>query len=119
MSWHDRLTLAVYSELRRYPPSERRSALERARAGAFDMFECMGLLLAVVLVTGLSHYSTAGLSSIQILGVAGVSFFMSLALLVIVGGPFLIRRTRRHLAAELRHRAGCRMPVAPKNHAHE
>jgi hypothetical protein len=105
MSWRDRLLLTAYPELRRYPLRERESALARARSGAFDMFECLGLLLAAVLVTALTRYSSAGLRPIEILGVAGTSFFVALALLLVLGGPFLLRRTRRHLAAGLRDRA--------------
>lgn len=104
MNWENRLLLTIYPELRRYAVNERRPALQRAREGAFDMVEWIGILLAVVLVVVLTRYSAQGLGLVQALGVAVANFFVALCLLVVVAGPFLLRRTRRHLALELSRR---------------
>ena len=106
MNWQNSLVLMVYPELRQYPSTERREALERARKGSLDTVEWIGILPALVLVAVLTRYSAQGLGLAQALGVALANFFAALGLLFVFAGPFLLRRTRRHLALGSKRRNG-------------
>lgn len=89
----------LYPELRGLHAAHRRRALQRARGTPFDMLELLGMAGALVLVTALTRYGTAGLDVAERFGAALLNFAVALPLLALTLAPFLVRRTRRGLRA--------------------
>ncbi len=102
MPWH-RLTRALYPELARYAPAQRDEALRAAREEPLDLVEGLGIGLAlvfVVLVTGLDRHAA---TLAERLPAAVLDFAVALPLLVLLAGPFHVRRVRRGLRSQTGH----------------
>lgn len=106
-----RLMHLLYPELRRLPVHEQPAALAHARATEFDAVELGGLALGLLLTTAVTRYAKpesllAGLSELV------ANFLVAVPLLVVLTGPFFVRRTRRGLREYLArdHNPGAYQP---------
>ena len=98
--------LLAYPALRQLPRSEWGEALKRARDTDFDMIEWIGLLAGVAFVTYMLRFDAdhAAVPSLPVRYF--VQFLVAVSLLVLVVGPFYLRRTRRDLEQQIKHRRG-------------
>ncbi|MBM3732253.1 MAG: hypothetical protein FJW24_02090 [Acidimicrobiia bacterium] len=92
----------LYPELRPYGRSDRDRLLQKASETPFDFIEWVGILAALVLVVSLTRYGVADLDLADRTAVALVNFLVSIPLLGVTAGPFLVRRKRRGLRLQLR-----------------
>lgn len=92
--------------LRQFPAPVRRQALTAARQTPLDAIELLGMAVATVIVTWLTHYSLplAGGVLSRVLAM-GINFAVAVPLLALAYGPFHVRRLRRGLRDLLRHGA--------------
>lgn len=95
----------VYPELRKFDPSDQDSALRRAKDAKFDGFEIMGLTVAVALTVALTRYSAAGLALMERIGAALANLAIAIPILLVLAGPFYVRRVRRGPKAQLDERS--------------
>jgi hypothetical protein len=91
----------LYPEVRPYGRADRDRLLKKASEMQLDMVEWLGILVGLVLVVAITRYSAAGLGLADRLAIAAANLIIALPLLVITAGPFLVRRTRRGLRAQL------------------
>jgi len=91
----------LYPEVRPYGRADRDRLLKKASETQLDTLEWLGILVGLVLVAGITRYSAAGLGLADRVAIAVANFIIALPLLVITGGPFLVRRTRRGLRSQL------------------
>jgi hypothetical protein len=101
-SMMDRISEWLYPELRGRTPRERQEMLMRAREGSFDLVELVGLAIALTLTVLLTRYSVAEMTSAGRFAAILANFLIAIPLLVLFGGPFYFRRTRRHLRKLIR-----------------
>ncbi|MBL8287570.1 MAG: hypothetical protein JNL85_06290 [Rubrivivax sp.] len=101
----NRLWTALLPELRRFPLLEQEGALRDARATALQTLELLGMAAGLVAVTALTSYGLAGSSMAARFGAATANFVVALPLLVLVLGPFHLRRLRRGLRELLQRRS--------------
>ena len=92
----------LYPDLRPYGRSDRDRLLREAAKTSFDTLEWIGILLALALVAVLTRYSAVDFNAFDRLVAGMVNFVAAALLLAITVGPFLVRRTRRGLRAQLR-----------------
>ena len=71
----------------------------------FDAIEYVGMAIALVATVLLTRYSAAGFGLAERFGAAISNFVVAVPLLLLLAGPFYVRRTRRGLRAEL-HKGG-------------
>lgn len=98
------LEMRLYPQLGAFPAGERPRALSEARNTAFDVIELVGIATGVVLATALTRYGTAELSFLEGIVAAATNFLVAIPLLVVLVGPFLVRRVRRGLDQALQRR---------------
>ena len=91
----------LYPALRRFESRQVGEALSKAKQTSFDAIEIVGIVVALVLVVGLTRYSVANLGLIERLGAAIANFLVAIPLLVVFAGPFYVRRVRRGLEQQL------------------
>ena len=96
-----RLGVACHPELRLLPESQRLVVLERGRETPFDIVELIGMAAGLALVTAITSYSADGLSVSMRVARGLANMVIALPLLAETLGPFLWRRTRRGVRAEL------------------
>lgn len=98
------LLAQVFPQLRLWPVGEWPALLAQVSGLEFDRFERLGMIAGVVLVTWLLQPAA------QIEVAPGMVFLtqllFSLPLLLLVVGPFFLRRTRRGLDQAIRQRSG-------------
>lgn len=94
----------LYPELRKFEQSSQARALRVASDTGFDAIELLGLAIALVVTVVVTRYSVADMGLADRLGAAVANFFIAIPLLLILGGPFYVRRTRRGLRAQLAER---------------
>jgi hypothetical protein len=99
-----RLSNMLFPELGSLAERERMLALRNARETPFDSIELLGIAGALVLVTWLSRQVVAMLGAVDRLSIAALSFLVALPLLVVIVGPFMVRRVRRGLRLRLEQR---------------
>ena len=99
-----RLRLLAYPQLRAVPPNQWELVLARARDTPFDLIEWAGILAGVVFTAFVLRVS-AGDPGALLLFYLG-QYVLALPLLIILVGPFYLRRTRRGLDLELAQRNG-------------
>jgi len=87
----------VYPELLEVPPQDRRKLLAQARDGENDAIEWLGLAFAITATVLLTRYSVADLSWANRVTAVLTNFLVAIPLLLVMAGPFAIRRTKRHL----------------------
>jgi hypothetical protein len=91
-------------ELRRFPAEEQDEVLREARATGLDLPELLGMAAALVLVSALTRYSLPDTDISTRLGAALLNIVVAAPLLVLLVGPFFVRRARRGLDRELAKR---------------
>lgn len=89
----------LYPELAHIAPHHRERALQRARDESFDSLEWAGILFALVVVTAFTRYGFKDPSLADRLVAALWNFAIAVPPLVLLAGPFLVRRMRRGLRA--------------------
>ena len=98
MGWND----FWFPELKQFEPPQRERILREAKEEDFDTLEWVGLLAAIaaatIIVGRLDLLASANGSRV---GSTVLSFLIALPLIGLLGGPFLIRRTRRGLRKRL------------------
>lgn len=97
----NRLWVALLPELKQFPPDSRSVALQRARQTPLDVIEFVGMAVGLVAVTALTKYSLPDLSMASRFALALINFGVALPLLLVVLGPFHLRRLRRGLRKQL------------------
>lgn len=95
--------LWLYPALRQWPPAEWRAVLARAGAGAFDTLEWIGLASALGVTAWLGAEAKTLWAGWPLPLALALQLAQATALLALLAGPFLVRRTRRGLDGELRH----------------
>jgi len=95
----------VYPELRKFDAADRGSALQKAKDAKFDGIEIMGMTLAVAFTVFLTRYSAAGFGLLERVGAALANLVVAIPLLLVLAGPFYVRRVRRGLRAQLEDRS--------------
>jgi uncharacterized protein YqgC (DUF456 family) len=103
MTW---LAEQLYPKLRAFPVEERKTVLETARKSPFDVIELIGIAVGLVVVTLLTRYGAAQWSAPERIAGAIVNFVVAIPLLGLFVAPFVVRRTRRALDAQLEEQAG-------------
>lgn len=98
-----RLWTLLLPELRRIPSEDRAAALRRARDTALDVFELVGMAAGLLAVTALTRYAIPEDAAVSRIAAALLNFVVAIPLLVVLLGPFHLRRLRRGLRAQLRH----------------
>ena len=84
-------------ELRQFPVAEQDDVLRAARDTALDLAELLGMAAALVLVTALTRYVLPDAGLPTRLGAALLNAVVAVPLLVVLLGPFHLRRLRRGL----------------------
>lgn len=92
----------LYPELRRFPPEQQAAALRKASETRFEAIEYVGMAAALALTVVLTRYSAVDMRLAERFGAAIVNFGVAMALLVVLAGPFYVRRTRRGLREQLK-----------------
>lgn len=98
-------TLVLYPELEQVEPRVRAAALARARERELDGVEWTGIGLAMVLAVVATRYSVPEDIAHRFAS-AVANFAIAVPLLVVLAGPFHVRRVRRglrELRADARH----------------
>ena len=101
-----RLAILLYPQLRSFPESERPQVLHRARSTSFDAVELLGIALGLVLTTAVTQYGTADLNPGERIAAILLNLALAAPSLLVLVGPFFIRRARRGLDFELADRRG-------------
>lgn len=99
----------LYPELREFAPDDRARALRTAGEARFDTIELVGLISALAVTVLITRYSATGMGLADRFGAAVANFVIAIPLLLLLGGPFYVRRTRRGLRKQL---AELQRPVA-------
>lgn len=89
----------LYPEFERIAPQHRQRAMERARSEDFDTRELIGILAAVAATTYLTRYGFVAPTQADRFWAAIMNFLAAIPLLVLIAGPFYVRRYRRGLRA--------------------
>ena len=98
--------LVAYPALGQLPHSKWDEALKRARDTDFDTIEWIGLLAGVAFVTYMLRFEADHAAALSLPARYFVQFLVAVPLLVLVVGPFYLRRTRRDLEEQVKHRRG-------------
>ncbi len=87
----------LYPELKSIAPHHQNHALKQAKEEPFELLEWAGILVGIVISVGVTRYSAAGFGIAERLAAALANFAIAVPLIIILVGPFLVRRTRRGL----------------------
>jgi len=99
-----RLRLLAYPQLRALSPNQWEVILRRARDTPFDLIEWAGILAGIVFAAFVLRADMGEPGALVVSYLA--QFVLALPLLIILVGPFYLRRTRRGLDLELAQRNG-------------
>ena len=91
----------LYPELRSYGRSDRARMLRKASETPLDLIEWAGILVGLVVVASVTRYGIPGFGLVDRIAIALVNFLVAIPLIAIAVGPFLLRRQRRGLRAQL------------------
>jgi hypothetical protein len=91
----------LYPELRPYGRSDRDRLLRKAKEMPLAPLEWAGILLGLVFTVALTRYGAAEAGQVGRIIVALANFVVAILLLGVTAGPFLVRRTRRGIRAQL------------------
>lgn len=98
----------VFPRLRDWPVRQWPEILAKARSIEFDRFEQIGTLAGVILVTSLLKPATSTEASVLVTYL--IQFLLALPVLLLILGPFFLRRIRRGLEEAAREQDN---PPAP------
>lgn len=90
------LWTVIYPELEQIPEPERDNAFHRAESSEFDGIELAGIAFGLIATSWLTRFAYTESALGQIFQTL-LCFFIAAPLLVVLVGPFLVRRTRRGL----------------------
>jgi len=93
--------LLLYPELRKFEPRSQQEVLRKASDVSFDTIERVGVAVALLVTVLLTRYAGTGMGLADRFGAAILNFIVAIPLLLALGGPFYVRRTRRGLKALL------------------
>lgn len=96
--------LLAFPALSKLPRAEWNQALRQARAANFDTIEWLSVMAGVVFVTYFLRFDPELAATISPGMRYLVQFVVALPLLVLIVGPFYLRRARRALDLELERR---------------
>lgn len=96
--WLQWLLVRLFPRLRAWPVREWPAVLGRAREAEFDQFERAGIIAAVVSSAWLLRPAANAETSAPLVFLA--QLLLALPLLLVLAGPFYLRRMRRALDAE-------------------
>jgi hypothetical protein len=102
--WRGRWRALIYPELRDIPEPHWNDLVTRSKREPHDLVEWIGIALGLAVVTAMTSYATDGLAPLARALRAGVNLVAAFPLLLIVVGPFEVRRVRRALRTELQRR---------------
>jgi len=105
LSTTPRWRFLLYPELKSFEPSRQADALKAAADVRFDAIEYAGLAIALAATVLLTRYSASDMGLASRFGAAIANFIVAIPLLLVLAGPFYVRRTRRGLRAQLRDSA--------------
>ena len=91
----------LYPELTKFAPAEQARALRAAAEARFDAIELFGLITALAVTVFITRYSGTNMGFADRFGAAVANFIIAIPLLLILAGPFYVRRTRRGLRKQL------------------
>ena len=100
-SLRQQLAQALYPDLASIAPQHRERAMQRARSESFDFLEVCGIVTAIGVVTLLTRVGLKDPTLADRLSTAVALFIVAAPQLLVLAGPFLVRRTRRGLRAFL------------------
>jgi len=98
--------LCAYPALGKLPHAEWDQALKQARETSFDMIEWIGVLAGIAFVTYLLRVDADHAAALALPVRYFAEFLAAVPLLVLVVGPFYLRRTRRGLDQAIERRRG-------------
>lgn len=98
--------LCAYPALRKLPHAEWDQALKQARETNFDGIEWIGVLAGIASVTYLLRVDADYAAGLSLPVRYFTQFLAAVPLLVLVVGPFYLRRTRRGLDQAIERRCG-------------
>jgi cation transport ATPase len=101
----EKLNHWLYPELRQIVSSEQRDAMRKAKETPHDAVELIGLGVALLVTVALTRYSAAGWGLAERIGAMLANFVVAIPVLVVLAGPFYVRRTRRGLRTYLAQRS--------------
>ena len=91
----------LYPELHKFAPEVQARALRAASDVRFDAIELGGLGLALAVTVIITRYSGTDMGLADRFGAAVANFVIAIPVLLVLAGPFYIRRTRRGLRRQL------------------
>lgn len=87
----------LYPELKSIAPHHQNHALKQAKEEPFELLEWAGIIFGLVIAVSLTRYAAAGMGAVERIAAALANFVVAVPIIVILVGPFLVRRTRRGL----------------------
>ena len=69
----------------------------------FDVIELLGIAFGLVLTVSITRYALQEAGTLERVAAAALNFAVAVPLLALLIGPFLVRRVRRGLDAQLGH----------------
>lgn len=100
----EKLNHWLFPELRKIDSSEQRDELRKAKETPLDAVELIGLGMALLVTVSLTRYSAAGWGLAERFGAILANVVIAIPVLVVLAGPFYVRRTRRGLRTYLARR---------------
>jgi hypothetical protein len=101
----EKLNHWLYPELRQIASSEQRDAMRKAKETPLDAVELIGLGVTLLVTVSLTRYSAGGWGLAERFGAMLANFVVAIPVLVVLAGPFYVRRTRRRLRTYLERRS--------------
>ncbi len=92
----------LYPELRKFAADDRANALRVAAETRFDAIELIGVIIALAATVLVTRYSGTGMGLADRFGAAVANFVIAIPLLLLLAGPFYLRRTRRGLQKQIK-----------------
>ena len=94
-------TYLLYPDLRKFDAQDRSRALAKAKDARLDAIELVGVAVGLLMTVLITRYSAVDLSLSGRFAMTLANFIIAIPLLGVLVGPFLVRRTRRSLKAQL------------------
>ena len=96
----------LFPQLNTLAPAQQDAALRIARRIPFDVIELLGIAFGLVITVSITRYALEDAGAIERIAAATLNFAVAFPLLALLVGPFLVRRVRRGLDAQLRKPPG-------------
>jgi hypothetical protein len=96
----------LFPQLSALPLARHDAALAEAGRMPFDVIELLGIAFGLVLTVAMTRYALDDAGVGERFAAAALNFAVAVPLLVLLVGPFLVRRVRRGLDTEVGRQAG-------------